>query len=253
VLKDFNWDISVNFAQNKNKVVSLYNHSPVPSGQFRYTEGYNLQAFFLRQWAGVDPANGDPLWYIDETHKTTTNDITKAKLSLDASRTAMPKYYGSLNNTFTYKGLSLSAQLFYNLGNYVYDSWGSYLSSEGLYLGGLNQMSQELNSWKKAGDVTRIPKIIYGGNKNSHRASSRFLYKGDYLRLRDVQLSYVLPQNRIKKACISSASFYLRGTNLVTFGTDKYIPFDPEAGINSTGNLEVFIPRTISAGVKIGL
>ncbi len=165
----------------------------------------------------------------------------------------MPKFYGGFVNTFTYKGISLSAQLNYNFGNYVYDQWGTYLSSEGLYLGAFGQMSQELNSWKKAGDVTNVPKVIFGGNKNSYRTSTRFLYKGDYIRLRDVTLAYAIPQTLIRKAHINTLSVYLRGTNLATFGTDKYIPFDPEAGINATGNLEVFIPRTISAGIKIGL
>jgi TonB-linked SusC/RagA family outer membrane protein len=256
VTKDFTWDVTFNIAHNINKVLELDNHSPIippATPWFKYTEGRNLQTYYLRQWAGVDPANGDPLWYTDATHKTTTNSISKAPVTLDPSRTAMPKYYGAFTNTFSYKGITLSAQLNYNFGNYVYDSWGSYLSSEGTYLSAFNQMSQELQAWKKPGDITRIPAIIAGGNKNSYRSSTRFLYKGDYIRLRDVQLAYSIPQKLIKKAYITSLSVYVRGTNLATFATDKYIPFDPEAGINSTTNLDVFNPRTISAGIKIGL
>jgi TonB-linked SusC/RagA family outer membrane protein len=252
VTKDFAWNISFNITHNNNKVVSLYNHSAVPASQFRYTEGNNLQAYFLRPWAGVDPANGDPLWYTDATHKTTTNNINKTTQVLDNTKTAMPKWYGAFTNTFTYKGLSLSAQLYYNFGNYVYDSWGSYLSSEGTYLGGVGQMSQELQSWKNPGDVTRIPRIILGGNKSSYRASTRFLYKGDYIRLRDVQLGYNIPQKWSKKAYINNLNVYVRGTNIFTFGTDKYVPFDPETGVNSTNNLDVFPLKSITAGIKVG-
>ena len=132
-------------------MVSLYNHSPVPASQFKYTEGYNLQAYFLRPWAGVDPANGDPLWYTDATHKTTTNNINQTTQVLDNTKTAMPKYYGAFTNTFTYKGISLSAQLYYNFGNYVYDSWGSYLSSEGVYLGSFGQIESGAECLAKTG------------------------------------------------------------------------------------------------------
>ncbi len=253
VTTSFTWDVNFNIAHNNNKVISLYNHSPVPATQFRYTEGNNLQAYYLRPWAGVDPANGDPLWYTDGTHKTTTNDYTKTQLVLDNTRTAAPKYYGAFTNTFTYKGISLSAQLNYNFGNYVYDSWGSYMSSEGTYLGSFGQLSQELDSWKKPGDNARVPQIVYGGNKNSYRSSTRFLYKGDYIRLRDIQLGYTIPQKITKKAYINNLNIYVRGTNLFTFDTDKYIPFDPEAGINSTTNLDVFTLKSITAGIKIGL
>lgn len=253
VTKNFNWDITFNIAHNNNKVLSLYNHSPVNAGQFKYTEGNNLQAYFLRPWAGVDPANGDPLWYTDATHKSTTNAINKTTQVLDNTKTAMPKYYGAFTNTFSYKGISLTAQLYYNFGNYLYDPYGSYLSSEGIYLGVFGQMSQELNSWKKAGDITNIPKIISGGNKNSYRASSRFLYKGDYIRLRDVQFGYTVPQKYTHKAYINNLNIYVRGTNLLTFKTDKYLPFDPETGVNSTNNLDVFPLKSITVGIKIGL
>ncbi len=256
VTKDFTWDVTFNIAHNNNKVLSLYNHSPVvppTATQFKYTEGNNLQAYFLRPWAGVDPANGDPLWYTDATHKSTTNTISKTTQVLDNTKTAMPKYYGAFTNTFSYKGISLSAQFYYNFGNYVYDSWGSYLNSEGTYLGAFGQMSQELNSWKQPGDVTNIPKIVFGGNKNSYRASTRFLYKGDYIRLRDLQLGYTIPQKYTRKAYINNLNVYVRGTNLLTFKTDKYLPFDPETGINSTNNLDVFPLKSITAGVKIGL
>jgi TonB-linked SusC/RagA family outer membrane protein len=251
VTKDFTWDASFNISHNENKVTDLYKGNPIAAGQFNYTVGHDLQTYYLRQWAGVDPANGDPLWYIDDSHKSTTNNISQAKLSLKYS--AAPKVYGSFTNTFTYKGISLSAQLFYNFGNYLYDNWGSYTSSDGLYLGSFNQLTTELNAWQKAGDITNTPKNIFGGNKNSYRASTRFLYKDDYIRLRDVQLGYIIPQTLVKRAHINNLSIYVRGTNLFTFGTDKNLPFDPEAGINATANLEVFMPKTISAGIKIGL
>jgi hypothetical protein len=131
--------------------------------------------------------------------------------------------------------------------------WGSYTESDGAYLGTFNQVTDELQAWQKAGDKTNIPKIVYGGNNNSFYNSTRFLYKGDYIRLRNVELSYSIPKSSIKKAHISNILVYVRGTNLLTLGADKHLTFDPESGITSQGNLDINVPKTITGGIKIGL
>ena len=249
--KNFTWDIAFNIAHNKNRVTELYGGRPVGSGNYNYTVGHDLQSFYLRQWAGVDPANGDPLWYVDSSYTKTTNNFSNAPRQLNYS--AAPKYYGAFTNTFTYKGFSLQVQFNYNFGNYILDTWGSYTSSEGTYLGSFNQLSNQLNRWQKAGDVTNVPKIVYGGNKNSYRTTTRFLYKGDYIRLRNVQFGYNLPKSVLAKMHMSNINIYVRGTNLFTIVKDKNLPFAPEQGIDSQGNLEIFIPKTITAGLKIGL
>ena len=249
--KNFTWDVSFNFAHNKNRVTELYGGRSVASSWFNYTVGHDLQSYYLRQWAGADPKNGDPLWYVDSSHSKTTNVYSSAAQQLNYS--AAPKYYGAFTNTFTYKGISLDVQFNYNFGNYVIDNWDFYINSDGNFLGYFNQLSSALHSWKKEGDVTNVPKIIYGGNQSSNYSSTRYLYRGDYVRLRNVQLAYSLPKSLLSKAHISNLSIYVRGTNLATIVKDKNLPFDPEQGINSTGDLQVFMPRTVTAGLKIGL
>lgn len=251
VTRDFTWSLSFNIAHNINRVSQLYNHVPVANGVFNITEGHDLQTFYLRQWAGVNSADGTPLWYTDSSMKATTGVYNSAKLVLN--RSASPKFYGSLNNTFTYKELSLDVQFYYNYGNYIYDTWSTYQNSDGLYTAVLNQLSDETTAWQKPGDKTNVPKIIYGGNNGSYRGSSRFLYKGDYIRLRNLQLSYSIPQSVLKSIHLANITVYFRGTNLFTFGVDKHLPYDPEAGISSQTNLEVYIPKTITGGIKIGL
>ncbi|MGN6399911.1 MAG: hypothetical protein ACTHMD_05630, partial [Flavisolibacter sp.] len=88
--------------------------------------------------------------------------------------------------------------------------------------------------------------------KSSYNHSTRYLYSGDYIRLRDVQLSYNLAKSVVSKMKLSNLTLYVRGTNLLTFGTDKNLPFDPEAGANAQNNFDVFIPKTITGGIKIG-
>jgi TonB-linked SusC/RagA family outer membrane protein len=253
VARDFVWESNFTFSNNKNRVTDLYNHVPVSqSTRFNITEGHDIYEFYTRLWAGVNPENGQPQWYTDDTKKTVTSNINQVQLSL-SGKSATPKYFGSFTNTFTYKGLSLQAQLYYNFGNYIYSTWENYLSSDGAWAGDMNQLSIQLTAWQKPGDITNVPQTIYGGNKSSNRPSTRYLYKGDYIRLRNLELGYNLPNSLLKKAHIANANVYLRGTNLFTFATDKNLAIDPEMGAQSINDFQVFMPKTISVGVKLGL
>ncbi|HVI48746.1 MAG TPA: TonB-dependent receptor [Chitinophaga sp.] len=247
---DFRWDASFTFAHNKNEVVSLASSLPQISGQFIRQVGSDYQTFYVRQWAGVDKQNGDALWYKDDTHKETTNSYSQAKRV--ALGSASPKYFGSFGSTFSFKGFSLDGLLYYNFGNYVQDLWARYLQGDG-FAGAFNKMAPQLNRWQKPGDETDVPKYVFNGNKNSNEMSSRFLYKGDYIRLRDVTLSYTFPQAWLNHAKISSLRVYVRGTNIWTWVKDKNITSDPEASIASQSNLEVFMPKIYTVGINLGL
>ena len=250
-LKDFSWDISVNYARNKNKITALSNNNAdILDGAYIRRVGYDFQTYYVRQYAGVDPANGDPLWYLDETKTTTTNVYATAARTANFG-SASPKYFGSLTNTFSYKGFSLEAQFNYSVGNYVRDAWGGFYLSGGAN-GTFNKVVRQLDAWTTPGQVTDIPKYVYGGNKLAQSFSTFYLNKGDYIRLRNLQLRYDLPKASIEKLKLSSAAFYVRGANFWTWVKDKNLAFDPEQGIGSQTNLEVFIPRTVTVGVNIG-
>lgn len=252
--KNFSWDLTFNISHNQNKITQLYLGNPIPDPNgnlFNYTVDHDIFEFYTRQWAGVDPENGNPLWYTDGTKSATTSVVGQAKLAL-SGLSALPKYFGSVMNTFTYKSFSIESQFYYNFGNYVFQGFSRFINSDGALYSAYGQLSEQLDSWKKPGDQTLTPKLIFGGNKNSNTTSTRYLYKGDYIRLRNVQITYALPASALKKLHLLSASVYLRGTNMFTFGTDKRLPVDPETGSTSTGNFEVFIPKTLTAGVKIG-
>ena len=252
VTRDFSWSISFNIAHNVNRVTQTYLNNPIGStdGNFRYTVGHDLLTYYLRQYAGVNPADGTPQWYTDSSRKATTGTYGSAAQVLNYS--AAPKVYGALSNTLSYKFITLDFQFNYNFGNYLYDTWGSYLNSDGLYYGAFNQMTRQLKAWQKPGDKTDVPQLIDGGNANSNRASTRFLFKGNFIRLRNIQLSYNMPANIVSKLKLGSLSIYVRGTNLWTFDTDKNLPYDPESGIYSNTNLDVYIPKTFAGGIKIG-
>jgi TonB-linked SusC/RagA family outer membrane protein len=251
VTHDFSWSISINAAHNVNKVLSLYGGKPVPNGVFEYTVGHDLNQYYMEQWAGVNSQTGAPEWYVGGNSKNQiTGDYDSAGLSLNHS--ASPTWFGGLSNTFTYKGFSLDFLFSYNFGNYIYDEWYNYLNSDGEYAGSFNQMTHQLNAWTTPGQKTDVPQVIYGDPSGSNQFSSRWLYKGDYIRLRNLQFSYNLPSDFMKRLHLANVSLYIRGTNLLTFGTDKNLPYDPEAGVNSTANLEVVIPKTVAGGIRVG-
>jgi TonB-linked SusC/RagA family outer membrane protein len=247
----FQWEIQFNIAHNMNRVTALYKGTSIPAGQFQYTLGHDLQEYYLPIWAGVNSQTGQAQWYTDATRKTLTNDYNSATYALDGL-SAAPKVFGGLENTLTLGPWVLDFQFDYQYGNYIFDSWYNYLNSDGGYVGGFNQLSSQLTAWQKAGDKTNVPQIVYGDPSQSSQPSTRWLYKGNYIRLRNLQFSYNLPTAVLKKLKIDKVSIYIRGTNLATWGVDKNLPYDPESGINSQANLEVLIPKTIAGGIKIG-
>jgi TonB-linked SusC/RagA family outer membrane protein len=246
--KDFTWDIDFNFANNKNLITSLPNGSDIPDGNFIIRQGASFKTYFLRVYAGVDPANGDPLWYTDADRKTTTNAYPPAATRQMVGQ-ALPKVFGSFTNTFTYKNFTINAQLFYNFGNHVYNTWGSFQLSG--HAATFNKVVRLFDRWQKPGDVTDIPRYIEGGNKNFQSASTMWYNDGGFLRLRDVQVGYNLPKTVISKIGLASVNFYVRGTNIWTWVKDKEIPYDPEQGVNAGTNLNVFIPKTVTVGVNV--
>ncbi|HLZ87412.1 MAG TPA: hypothetical protein VKQ52_09230, partial [Puia sp.] len=254
VTKDFSWTVTFNIAHNTNRVTALYKNNPVPSPNyyFQYTVGHDFQTYYLPQWGGANSQNGLPQWYTDNTKKTLTNGYDSATFVLNDNYTATPKVFGAFTNNFTYKGFYLDIQFNYNFGNYLFDTWGFITNSEGSFLGGYNQMTSQLRAWQKPGDKTDIPQIVFGGNDNSTNLSTRYLYKGNYIRMRNLQFGYTIPKSAVDRLHLSSISVYIRGTNLLTFATDKNLPYDPESGVASSTNFEIFIPKTIAGGIKIG-
>jgi hypothetical protein len=162
--KDFSWIVDFNFAHNKNVIKNLPGGNDIADGNFIIRQGVAYRTFFLRTYAGVDPANGDPLWYTDPSHTTTTNTYPSAT-TRELIGNALPKYFGSLTNSLNFKQFSFEAQLYYNFGNYVYDTWGGYYLGSG-FGATFNKVARVLDRWQKAGDQTDIPKYIYNGNKS---------------------------------------------------------------------------------------
>jgi TonB-dependent starch-binding outer membrane protein SusC len=246
---DFRWDVSFNIALNRNKITALRNNADIIALPFIRRVGEDFQSVFTRLWAGVDQQTGAPLWYKDATRKETTSDFSQAQRVIIGS--ASPKGFGGFNTSFSYKGFSLDAQFNFQYGNLLNDNWGFIMWSDGAFAT-LNRIRKQLNRWQKPGDVAENPKYVYNNNSNSNAGSDRYFYKGDYIRLRNLTLSYQLPKGIVSRAKMESAMFYVRGTNLWTKVFDDKLVFDPEQPINGTNNLQVLIQRGLTVGLNIG-
>jgi hypothetical protein len=108
-----------------------------------------------------------------------------------------------------------------------------------------------MERWQKAGDVTDVPAYVYNLQNSSSSFSTRFLYKGDFIRLRNVTLGYNLPRNVLTKLGLGNASFYVRGFNLFTKTFDDRLTVDPETGITSVSNLNIPLSKTVTAGLTL--
>lgn len=250
-LKDFNWNISLNASWNKNTVTRLRaDATEIVGNPFTIKVGEDVQSYYVRQWAGADPDNGDPLWYKNASKSETVNDFTQADRIIVGS--ASPKGFGGVTNTFTYKFITLDAQFNYQYGNYIYNQWDFIFLGDGAFFG-LNNNRKQLQRWQNPGDITDVPAYVAGNGSSSNEVSTRYLYKGDFIRLRNITLGFDLPASLTRKVQVSKVNIYLRGTNLWTKAFDKNITMDPEQPIDGLSDLQFFIPRTFTAGINIQL
>jgi len=110
-----------------------------------------------------------------------------------------------------------------------------------------------LQRWQDPGDVTDVPRYDFFNSTVSNATSTRYFYKGDYIRLRNLALRFDMPASILKRLQLSQLSVYVRGTNLWTKAFDDDITMDPEQSINGTNDLQFFIPKSITVSINVQL
>ena len=250
---DMLWTFGFNIAHNKTKILDLAvdpdanGIQKIEAGSFmHYVVGKSMYSFYLPDYYGVNPSNGDALWVTEEG--TLTNNYSQARRYYAGS--PEPKLIGGFNTTFAWKGLQLSAFFEFKTGNYVCIlNEHSYLNSDGKQMQ-MNQMATSLNYWKKPGDVGVNPRPVAGNSTNSATAlSDRWLERGDYLRIKDVTLSYSLPQTALDKIHVKGLRFFVSGLNLYCFNDVNF--WDPEMGVTGTGAGIYPLTKSFVGGVEL--
>ena len=247
-MKDVRWDLGFNIGFNRNRVIDIPNHTPFLQSASGITqqvkEGQDIYTWYMKEWAGVDPANGDPLWYVvdeegnyvldTEGNKTTTNDYNATNPHVVGKAT--PIFQGGLNTQISWKGLALSINTNFTVGNKVYNYNRMVLDADGAYLG-YNQYSIEHSKlgwtrWEYPGDEATHPKAVQYNSSHSNDISSRFLEDGSFFRLKNITLSYDFCATLIPKKYMSKCRIFVSADNLAI--ATKFSGMDPEVSITTT-------------------
>jgi len=253
IVGEFQWTTNLNISWLRNEVTDLV--EPIDSGVQFAREGEPLGFFNLIPYEGVDPVSGKPLWRNIDGELTTSPSAGTDRRNVGK---VLPTWSGGVTNSFSYKGVTLSALLQFETGREVYNDTYRFLMSPSTF----NLHTNYLNRWQGRGDITGVPRNFFADfADNSTRQSSRWLQDGDYLRLRDVTLSYRLPAAALDVLRISSARIYLKGTNLLTFDKLTDGTGDPEVStgggrsVLNTGVSFFTAPqrRTITGGFQVTL
>lgn len=274
--KDFRWNLGVNFGLNRNTVKYL------PNGAFRrgfgtpmveqiVAEGYDIYTWYMPEWAGVNPENGDPQWWIYEketdsdgktlyyvvdergnptSEKSTeetawpvftgnrepTNSYAKADYRMVGSAT--PKFTGGMTTNVVWKNWSLGANLYLVYGNKIYNQARNTIDSDGSYV---DYNMQSINNglgwvrWDPNDESTHAiathPRPTQNGNKKSNSVSSRYLEDGSFLRLKNVTLAYNISQP-LFNGFIQGGRVYFTADNVFTY--TKFSGADPEVRLEGT-------------------
>lgn len=249
---DFTWTSFATFSTVNNKIVKLNNNEDIISGRYIRREGEPYNTFYVLPWAGVNPANGAPEWYMVDSDGNQTTDVTGdvSNTSRTLSGTADPDFIGSFGNEFSYKGFNLSFLFNFSVGGQIYYHYGYKTWNDGNY----NQYSVpmgQLDRWQKPGDIAAHPQRIWLGNNESWwPSSSRTLLNNSFLRLKDITFSYNLPKALISKLRINSITVYAQATNFLTWAQQDLC--DPEQRINGYTNYEMPNNKTVTFGIEVG-
>lgn len=244
----FNWSVGANLSTLDNKVTELYG-SAVNTSTTTVRVGEGVRTFYLRKWAGVDPSNGDPLWYVNGVDGETTNNYNNAKQAVQGS--FLSNVFGGANTSLSYKGFSLDVQFTYGFGGKVYDNWAAYLYSDGQYSANYPGYDVTGDYWTPTNTGASNPKPIIGGNKQSNQASTRFLYKGDYIRLSNASLGYTFNSDFLKGSGLNSMKVYVMANNAWTHRFDKGLRYDPETNISGYTDLNLPVLKSFLFGVNL--
>jgi TonB-linked SusC/RagA family outer membrane protein len=265
----FTWSTDFVFSLNRNKVLDLNRDAPLVTGGLglnynvsRIQEGYPINVFYGFVQDGIFQTQDDVNTHAVQVQGTTSGnstssgdirfkDLNNDGLITDADRTFIgnpnPDFSASLNNTFTYGNFNLSVYLQGVYGNDIFNANRLYTEAMSITT---NQSTAVLERWTAPGTSNSMPRAVYGDPNNNNRASSRYIEDGSYIRVKNVTLSYNIPNNLFGKKVFDNARIYVSGQNLFTF--TKYTGFDPEVSTNGIDNNIYPVTRIVSLGLNVG-
>lgn len=224
--KKFSWDVNGNASYNHNEITELYDgldEYEIPATGLLLKVGHAYGEHYLVRYAGVNPVNGDALWYTRDGQVTNVYNEEDKVLS---GKSYMAPWQGGFGTTLSWNGLSLDVQFSWVQGRWMLNNDRWFDESNGLYSSAYNQSRELLHGWKKPGDITNVPRYGVSPEMDTH-----LLEDASFLRLKNVMLTYALPRTLLQRSkWIESTRFFLQAQNLFTF--THFTGMDPESSSN---------------------
>ncbi|MFT4832231.1 MAG: TonB-linked SusC/RagA family outer membrane protein [Psychroserpens sp.] len=255
--KDFSWNFNINASTLKNEITKLPQEELI-NGSKKLVVGGNIFDFWLRDWYGVDPADGSGLYILDpelgavgdaDVRQVNGTDVTtnQNKALFDFVGNATPDLYGAFTNTFNYKNFELGFTFTYQLGGSTYDTnWASLMDpgSAG------NALSTDiLRRWQQPGDITDVPRLDSNQIAQFGAGSDRFLIDTDFLSLRQTNIAYSFDDNIAESMGLSGLRIFLSGENLALF--NKRQGLDAVQNFQGTTSNRFTPSRAITIGLNV--
>lgn len=254
---DFRWITDFNITFLTNEVTGLFEDlDQLGTDLF---VGEPIGVFFDNRYAGVNPADGRPMWYdIDGNITYRRNPDDRVILG-----SRQPDNFGGLNNLFTYKGFQFETFFQWSVGNLLANSDRTFGERVGNTVD-RNQWATVLDRWREPGDITSVPRTVYlnrygqrsgapnvndGADSYYTTGSSHMIEDGTYLRLKRAKIGYTVDSNLTDRLGLRNLNIYVQGTNLITW--TEFTGYDPEVtGASTFGDYPQ--AKTFTFGLNVG-
>ncbi len=268
---DFSWQVDANLTLSNNEVLSLVAGQDIVGTNTIIREGESINAIYGYRYWGVNPANGNPVYYKADGSLVQGNIPTSSYVGFDPANPevlgaasnlvaadkvifgpSLPKYYGGFNSRINYKGFDFQAMFRFSGGNYIMNSTRREHFNQNF----VNNGKEILGRWQSAeepGDGW-TPRLWFGGSTFvdlTGHATGRFIEKGDYMKLQNLILGYTLPKSITNRIGIDNLRVFVQGQELLMI--TKYKGVDPEmesGGVDLNGTPR---QRVITFGINLGL
>ena len=222
---DFSWTVNANVSYNYNRLTELYNgvqEYEMAGTSRKLVVGHDVGEYYINRFAGVNPANGDALWY------TKDGQLTNVLSDDDRVMTGKSQFApleGGFGTQLIWKGISLSAQFAWVADRWMINNDRYFNESNGRFQS-YNQSRRLLDRWKQPGDITDIPRHgVYT------EFDSRLLEDASFLRLKNLNIGYSFPEKLLRRThCLRGLRIYAQAQNLLTF--TGFQGMDPENSSN---------------------
>lgn len=253
---ELNINFSANVATVQNEVTELATDANgkeinIETTTQKVAVGQPVFGWYMKKWAGVNPETGSAQWYINGAGNEVTGNYFDPNIEKVWLGSPIPKYTGGLALHADFKEFFADASLYFAGGHNIFEDFSLFTHHSGKYtILAYNGAETLMDRWQEPGDVTDVPKVIYGYNNDS-QISSRFLYEGDYARLKNLVVGYNIPSELTNSIGFDGIAVSVRGTNLFTWVKDDRLKFDPEVPATGLTSFNTPPVKSIVFGVNL--